>query len=163
MDAALASRARAVRSLCASRKRRSVRSAQERSTLFIRCPGDPKESDGKSCTKDIVEVPEKVLKRHVKGGGEETRHAVELPEQKHGGEQKHGASCAAMQHALPDGAAPKYGDGERENEQEEAVVTRTNHEPAQGRAVVLLRKMAHAVRVFQKGVEIGDGGGASRV
>ena len=49
-------------------------------------------------------------------------HAVELPEEQHGGEQQHGAPRAAVQHALPERAAPKHGDGECQDEQEEAVV-----------------------------------------
>ena len=90
--------------------------------VFVGRPRDPKESDGQPRAEDIVAVPEEVLERHVEGGREEARHAVELPEEQHGGEQQHGAPRAAVQHALPERAAPKHGDGECQDEQEEAVV-----------------------------------------
>lgn len=79
--------------------------------ILVRSPRDPKEGDGNPRTKDVVEVPEKILECYVVGGQDESRHAVKLPEQQRGG-----APRASMQHALPDCANPKHGDGEHEDE-----------------------------------------------
>ena len=90
--------------------------------VLIRCPCDPEQCHRETAAKHIVEIPEEALECCVVCERENLCHAVELPEQEHGDEEKDGAPRSVVEHALSERHPPDNRHNEGEDEDDEPLM-----------------------------------------